>query len=452
MTHADASRTPALRRALTLWDLILYGIVLIMPIAAVPLFGLVQQLSRGHAVTALLVSMVAMVLTAVSYGRMAARYPAAGSAYTFVRHGLNAHFGFLAGWVMLLDYLLVPVVCILYAALTLARLMPAVPTWLWCALIVTLITAVNLLGIRSTATANLAMMLAAIAVILPFLALACWWLWSRQGLPGLLSTRPFYAPDTFSWKSLGAATALAALTYGGFDGVSTMAEEVENPRRNVLIATVAVCLFTGVFSGLQLYLAQRVHPAFTDFANPETAFMDVARTVGGPWLFAAMAAILILTNLGSGLTAQAGVARLLYGMGRDGVLPRGFFAHLNARAAVPAYNLLLVGALALGGCLLLNYERAAELINFGAFLAFMAVNASVIRLCYFASPRAQRRLVRDLVLPLAGLLFCLLIWWNLASSARIAGAAWLAAGLLYDGIRTRGFRHAPAALDEGFSA
>lgn len=452
MNNEIAPQTQALRRTLTLWDLILYGIVLIMPIAAVPLFGLVQQMSDGHAVSALLLSMVAMVLTAISYGRMAARYPAAGSAYTFVRHGLNAHIGFLAGWAMLLDYMLVPVVCILYAALTLSRLIPSVPIWIWCAAIVLLITGINLLGIRSTARANLAMMLAAMAVILPFLVLAVWWLWSHQGWPGLFSTRPFYAPETFHWKSLGAATALAALTYGGFDGVSTMAEEVENPRRNVLLATVIVCLFTGVFGGLQIYLAQRVHPGYKNFANVETAFMDVANTVGGTWLFGAMAGILIITNLGSGLTAQAGVARLLYGMGRDGVLPRRFFGHLSQSAAVPAYNLLLVGVLAFAGCLVLNYERAAELINFGAFLAFMGVNAGVLRLCYFRADRASRSVLRDLLPPLAGLLFCLLIWWNLSSTAKIAGAIWFAIGLTYDAILTRGFRRSPATSDSSFAA
>jgi putrescine importer len=452
VNHEVAVQTQSLRRTLTLWDLILYGIVLIMPIAAVPLFGLVQQMSDGHAVSALLLSMVAMVLTAVSYGRMAARYPAAGSAYTFVRHGLNAHFGFMAGWAMLLDYMLVPVVCILYAALTLSRLLPGVPIWIWCAVIVLLITGINLLGIRSTARANLAMMLAAMAVILPFLILAVWWLWRHQGWPGLLSTRPFYVHESFHWKSLGAATALAALTYGGFDGVSTMAEEVKNPRRNVLLATVIVCLFTGIFGGLQIYLAQRVHPGYNDFANVETAFMDVARTVGGAWLFGAMAVILIITNLGSGLTAQAGVARLLYGMGRDGVLPRRFFGHLSQNAAVPAYNLLLVGVLAFTGCMILNYERAAELINFGAFLAFMGVNASVLRLCYLQADRSTRSIFRDLLPPLAGLLFCLLIWWNLSPTAKVAGAIWFAIGLTYDALLTRGFRRSPTAIDSSFTA
>ncbi len=440
-----------LRRALSLWDLILYGIILIMPIAAVPLFGLVQQISSGHAVTAILLSMVAMVLTATSYGRMAARFPAAGSAYTFVRQGFNGYLGFLAGWAMLLDYMLVPVVCVLYAALTIERVLPGVPYWIWCLAIILLITIVNLIGVRSTANANLAMMLATLFVIVPFMILAVRWLFLRQGWGGLFSIQPFYNPQSFHWPSLAAGTALAALTYGGFDGVSTLSEEVENPQRNILLATVFVCVFTGIFGGLQIYLAQRVHPAFNDFANVETAYMDVTRVVGGGWLFGAMAAILIVTNLGSALTAQAGISRLLYGMGRDGVLPRRLFGYVHPRTSVPAFNLALVGILAFLGCLVLNYEKAAELINFGAFLAFIGVNASVVSIFYFRGPRDRRNLLTDLLLPVSGLLFCLVIWWNLSNMAKIVGSLWFAGGLIYLAILTRGFRSLPAKLDTGFN-
>jgi amino acid transporter len=436
-----------LRRVLTLWDLVLYGIVLISPIAAVPLFGIVQQLSGGVAVSTLLVAMVAMILTAFSYGRMAALHPLAGSAYSYVGRGLNPHLGFLAGWAMLLDYLLVPVICTVYTAITLERVVPGVPYWIWCALIAVLITGINLWGIRATATANMVMMIAALAVILPFIGLAIRWLLLREGWHGLFSTQPFYNPQTFHWNSLAAGTALAALTYGGFDGVSTLSEEVENPRRNILLATVFVCIFTGVFGGLQIYLAQRVHPAFNDFASAETAFLDINRVVGGPLLFHGMAVILIVTNLGSGLTAQAGISRLLFGMGRDGILPRPFFAYVSPKRAVPAYNILLIGGFAFAGCLLLNYERAAELINFGAFLAFMGVNASVVRSYYFRRPRSERRILTDFVLPALGFLFCFVIWLNLSRQAKIVGALWFAAGILYDAIVSKGFRNSPAPLE-----
>lgn len=444
-----ANERPAgrLRRVLTLWDLVLYGIVLISPIAAVPLFGVVQQLSGGLAVSTLLVAMVAMILTAFSYGRMAALHPLAGSAYSYVARGLNPHLGFLAGWAMLLDYLLVPVICTVYTAITIQRVVPGFPYWIWCALIAALITGINLWGIRATATANLLMMIAALAVILPFIGLAIRWLLIREGWHGLLSTQPFYDPRTFQWKNLAAGTALAALTYGGFDGVSTLSEEVENPRRNILLATVFVCIFTGIFGGLQIYLAQRVHPAFNDFASAETAFLDINRVVGGPLLFHGMAVILIVTNLGSGLTAQAGISRLLYGMGRDGILPRPFFAYVSPRRAVPTYNILLIGGFAFAGCLLLNYERAAELINFGAFLAFMGVNASVVRSYYFGRSSHERRIFTDFFLPALGFLFCFVIWLNLSRQAKIVGALWFAAGILYDAIVSKGFRNSPAPLE-----
>jgi putrescine importer len=444
VSSLQPAASPAkLDRVLTLRDLILYGIVLIMPIAPIPLFGVVQKLSYGHAVTTILLAMVAMMLTAFSYGRMAALYPSAGSAYAYVGRGLNQHLGFLAGWAMLLDYLLVPLICTVYGALTIQRLVPQVPYVIWAALFAAVITVINLRGIRATAAANLVMMIVMMAVVLAFFVLATRWLFHAQGWPGLLSTQPFYDPHTFHWKSIATATSVAALTYGGFDGVSTLSEDVKNPRRNILIATVFVCFFTGIFGGLQIYLAQRVVPDFHSLQNVETAFMDVTRIVGGRFLFGAMAAILIVANLGAGLSAQAGISRLLFSMGRDKVLPSRIFAHLDRKHHTPVYSILLVGILAFAGAILLNYERAAELINFGAFLAFMGVNAAVVRQFYFLRSRAERRLLTDALLPALGFLFCLIIWLNLPATAKLLGAAWFAVGIVYDGIKTRGFRSAP---------
>lgn len=439
-----------LDRVLTLRDLILYGIVLIMPIAPIPLFGVVQKLSHGHAVTTIVIAMVAMMLTAFSYGRMAGLYPSAGSAYTYVGRGLNLHMGFLAGWAMLLDYLLVPLICTVYGALTIQRIVPQVPYSAWAALFAAVITVINLRGIRATATANLIMMVVMLAVVLVFFVLATHWLFHAQGWSGILSSRPFYSPASFNWKYIATGTSVAALTYGGFDGVSTLSEDVENPRRNILIATVFVCLFTGVFGGLEIYLAQRVMPDYQGMQNVETAFMDVTRIVGGRVLFGAMAAILIVANLGAGLSAQAGISRLLFSMGRDGALPSSIFAHLDRKHHTPVYSILLVGVFAFAGSILLNYERAAELINFGAFLAFMGVNAAVVRQFYFKRSQAERKLFADFIIPAAGFLFCFIIWLNLPATAKLLGAAWFAAGVLYDAIKTRGFRTAPviAGFDE----
>jgi putrescine importer len=429
-----------LRRTLTFRDLVLYGIVLIMPIAPVPLFGLAEKLSGGHAVITILIAMVAMMLTALSYGRMASLYPSAGSAYTYVGRALNPHLGFLAGWAMLLDYALVPLICTVYGALTLQRIVPQVPYIAWCSLFAAAMTLINLRGLRATVTANFIMMAVMTTVITVFMVLAVRSLLGHQGWSGVLSTQPFYNPSTFKWSAIGAGTSLSALTYGGFDGITTLAEDVENPRRTIPSATVFVCLFTGIFGGLQIYLAQRVWPDFKLFSNLETAFMDVTRVVGGAALFNAMAAILIVANLGAGLAAQVGVSRLLFGMGRDKVLPVRVFAHLDSKRNTPFYNILLVGVFAFTGAVVLNYERAAELINFGAFLAFMGVNAAVIR-------QFQRHVLLDFVLPALGLLFCLAIWLYLPMHAKIIGSLWFTIGVIWEAIQTRGFRTAPAMID-----
>ena len=435
-----------LKRVLSLTDLIVYGIVLIMPIAPIPLFGLVQQLSNGHAVTTILVAMVAMMLTAYSYGRMAREYPAAGSAYTYVSKGVHPIVGFLVGWAMLLDYLLVPLICTIYGALSVHRLFPVVPYAFWCALIVIAMTTVNLIGIRATANTNFLMMIAAFLVVLPYFGLAIHWLLQHQGWPGLLSTEPFYNPSTFHWKALAVGTSLAALTYGGFDGVSTLSEEVKNPRRNIMLATVFVCFFTGVFGGLQIYLAQRVLPGFHYADNVETAFMDVARVVGGTWLFNALGALLIVANVGCALTAQAALSRLLFGMGRDAVLPRRFFGHLSKKHNVPSFNILLIGLFAFFASLFFDYERAAELINFGAFLAFMGVNAAVIKTSYSARANRAPRFFWDALLPALGFIFCFVIWLNLSHWAKVTGGVWFCFGFIYNCIKTRGFRTVPAEL------
>jgi putrescine importer len=418
-----------------------------MPIAPVPLFGVAQKLSGGQAVSTILLAMIAMVLTAFSYGRMAALYPSAGSAYTYVTRGLNPHLGFLAGWAMFLDYLLVPLICTVYGALTIHRLVPEIPYAIWAALLAAIVTAVNLRGIRATATANLVLMIVMCVVTLGFMALALRWLFGNQGWHGVISTSPFYNPSSFNWRTLATGTSLAALTYGGFDGVTTLSEEVENPRRNVLLATVLVCVFTGIFGGAQIYLAQRVWPDYTTFRDLDTAFLDVSRVVGGALLFHAMAAILILANFGSALAAQAGVARLLFGMGRDGVIPRRWFAYLSPRRNTPAYNVIGVGLFAFAGALFLDYERAAELINFGAFLAFMGVNAAVVKQFGLSRIQGQRRVVADILVPGCGFVFCLIIWVSLPTPARIIGSVWFGAGLLYDAVRTKGFRSTPSAID-----
>jgi putrescine importer len=453
----SAVSTPAAaptKRLISLWDLIFFGIVLIQPIAPVPLYGVAQQLSDGHFVLIILISMFAMMITAGSYGRMAALFPSAGSAYTYVGKGLNPHLGFLAGWAMFLDYLLLPLINTVWISAALHNVyLPKVPFAVSAAVVAAIFTVLNLLGIRSSARANKILLFFMFIVIGFFIVLAVRFLLASQGWGGVFSTLPFYDPATFSSHRVLMATSFAALTYIGFDGVTTLTEDVENPKRSVLVAILVVCLFTGLFGGLEVYLGQRVWPNWHTFTSLETAFMDICGRVGGPVLFNAMGAVLIVAAFGSGLGGALGAAKLLFGMGRDNVLPRKFFGYVTPGTSTPTYNLVLIGLLSFAGAELLNYvgsayQHAGELLNFGAFLSFMGVNlATFWQFGVVARPGYKRRILVDLVLPLIGFAFCALIWWNLNPLAMTAGGIWFALGLLYVGIKTRGFRTAPAIID-----
>ena len=335
---------------------------------------------------------------------------------------------------------------VIYCAATMYRLVPEVRYGIWAVFFAGLTTWLNLRGIRAGDRANRGLMALMIAALAVFVVLGVRYLVHLSGWSALASTAPFYNPATFDFGKVRTATSFAALTYIGFDAVTTLAEEVRDPRRTVPLATVTVCLFTGIVGGGLVYLAHLVWPDYTSFPHIDTAFMDVTRRVGGAGLFEAMGVVIILAQFGSALTGQAGAARLLFGMGRESVLPRAFFGHLSARRREPSYNVILVGALALAGAMVFDFEQAAEVLNFGAFLAFMGVNAAVIRSFQFDRTR-RRNLLTDLLLPATGIVFCFAIWISLPGPAKRIGWIWLAAGLAYHAISTRGFRHLPPAIE-----
>jgi putrescine importer len=454
MSEVSGDSGVKLRRVLSLSDLVIYGIILIQPVAPMALFGFANRDSGGHAVTAILCAMIAIIFTAISYGRMANHYPAAGSAYTYVGRGLNPHLGFLAGFTMFLDYLIVPVICTLYCGIAANHLLPAVPTRAWFILFACGFTWLNLRGIKATARVNMGLMIGMSVVVFWYMGAAVWHIYHGTGFNGLFTTEPFYHSSTFDWAVIFRGTALAALTYIGFDGLTTLSEEVDNPRRNILLATVMTCLITGVWSSMQIYLAQAAVPwhewegFLRDMAvkfGPENAIdkamIGVGNLVGGRALEETIAMTLLVACIGSGVTGMTGSSRILYGMGRDRVLPGRFFAHLSKNTRVPSKNLLLIGGLSLIGANLLTYDQCAHLINFGAFLAFMLVNAASIREYFF---RAEKKSIgsffKNFLPPAVGLIACFIIWINLPPQTFMIGCSWLSVGAIYLVVRTRGFR------------
>jgi putrescine importer len=442
------AEVPRLRRVLTLWDLIFYGIVAVTPSAPATVYGLAEIKSGGYVVVTILASMVAMVLTAISYGRMAALYPSAGSAYAYVSRGIHPYLGFVAGWAMLLDYMLIPLFCTLYGTLNLQRALPMLPFPIGALLFAGGITLLNLRGIRSTALANQVLLVLMGIVLLSFVVLAIRYIAMRHGVWGVFSIQPFYRPGTFHVRAIASATSFAALTYLGFDAVTTMAEDVKNPRRNVLLAAVSVCLFTGIFGGLLVYLGHLVWPDYTTFTNIDTAFVDVTGRVGGVALLKATALVVFVANIGAMLTSQVGAARLLFGMGRENVIPAHYFARLHPIRNTPDINIILLGIVAFVGAQVMSYELTAELLNFGAFLGFMGVNLAVIwKFWVHRADEGGRKFFLDLVMPALGFLFCTAIWVGLNNPAKIAGSVWLVFGFFILARHTGWFRHSIVMSD-----
>ena len=444
---ATPAAAPHLRRVLGLGDLIFVGIVIIQPIAAVTLYGIAERLSGGHTADTLLIGMVPFLLTAVSYGRLAALYPAAGSAYTYAAQTINPPAGFVAGWAMLLGYLCMPLINVIYSAVTLQREFPALPYMAAAFAVALLITALNLGGIRWTARSNELMLFGMLAVVAVFAVLAVRYLFHAQGWAGVISTHPFYNPRTFNLPAMATATSFAALTYIGFDSVTTLAEDVHNPRRNVLLAVVSVVVITALLSGGQVYLAHQVWPDYTTYPNAETAFMDVYRRVGGTLMFHAMGVVLIVACFASALGGQVAAARILYGMGRDGVLPR-VLARLTSRKHTPAVAIIVIGVLAFVPSGIVNFEKTAEILNSGALAAYMAVNLAAFWQFYVRGGEA-RRLLTDAVAPLGGLVSCLAIWLSLPHLALSIGALWLVGGVVLAVVKVRSM--SAESLAGGFS-
>jgi len=433
---AKTSSGPSLRRTLTLWDLILYGVIVIQPVAPMSVFGVLSDRGRGHVVTAILIAMVAMLFTGISYGRMARAYPSAGSAFTYVAQEIHPGLGYVTGWSMVMDYMLNPLICTIWCAQQAHAFAPGVPAWGWKIFFAVVFTLLNIRGVKTSARINTVMAIAMGAVVaVIFVAAARYIFGHPHDEPGFF-LRPFYDPQTFSYSALFGCTSIAVLTYIGFDGISTLSEEAENPRRNILLATVLTCIVIGLLSAVEVYVAQLIWPASQKFPDVDTAYVY---TVGRAWapLFPIVGWTLLLANFGSGMGAQLGAARLLFGMGRSNALPKSFFGAVDPKSRVPRNNVLFVGVIVLVGAFFLSYGLGAEMLNFGALIAFMGVNAAAF-LRYFV--RADEKKVWNLIPPVIGFIICLALWVSLSRTAMIVGSIWMIAGIAFGVWKTKGFR------------
>jgi amino acid transporter len=432
-----------LRRVLGVPSLVLFGLVYMVPLTLFTTYGIVTQMTGGRLPVAYLITLVAMVFTARSYGHMARAFPFAGSAYTYTQRSFGPGIGFLTGWSLMLDYLFIPMINYLVIGLFLNAAFPALPAWTFVLATIILVTVLNIIGIVSVARASIVIIAVQAIFIVVFVALAI----VSIGGTDLDLLAPFtgngQAPG---FGALAAGAAVLCLSFLGFDSVSTLAEEARDPKRDLPRAIMIVTLAAGViFVGLS-YIAHLVLPSHA-FSSVDAAALDVVGVAGGQFLVAFFTAAYVAGAAGSALTSQASVSRILYAMGRDGVLPTRLFGRISKRFGTPVIAIIVVSIVSLLA-LVIDLGLLAEMISFGALVAFSAVNLSVIK-HYFMGEHLRQggHLWNYLIMPSLGVVLTLWLWTSLSPRALIVGLIWLAVGFVYLLILTGGFRRPTPMLD-----
>ncbi len=420
-----------LKRTLTTKDLIVYGLIFMVPIAPFGIYGTVASISGGMVALAYLIGMVGMIFTAFSYWRMSEVFPISGSVYGYATHGIGKGVGFVSGWAILLDYILVPALLYVVAASALNSIIPGVPSWIWIVAFVLFNTIINVLGIEFTSRLNWVMLIFELIVFLIFCIAAIMTISSGKAGDGF-TLLPFYNPDTFSMTLIMSAVSVAVLSFLGFDAISTLAEESKGGSNSIGKASVWSLVIVGVLFIIQTYLASCVMPwqGLDTFSDIDNAFYEVAGVAGGP---AVMWICAIATGLAWGiadcLVAQAAISRILFSMARDGFLPKPL-AKVHKKYKTPYVSTVFIAIISL--IITLGFAAAiidlAELINFGALSAFLVLHVTVIY--YFIFKKKSKHYFKHLVLPLIGLAIIGFVWFSLSAAAMKLGIIWVAIGIV----------------------
>jgi amino acid transporter len=428
-TLEDFGYKEQLSRALTTRDLVVYGMIFMVPIAPYSLFGFVWNDAKGMVPLAYLVGLIGMFFTAMSYAEMSRAFPLAGSVYTYAQRGLHEVAGFFSGWLILLDYILVPALLYLFSAVALRPLLPGVPEWLWLCGFIAFNAFVNLLGIQFTARVNRYMLMMELAVLAAFVALGVSALYAGAGA-GALTMQPLYDPRVFSLSTVVGATSIAVLSFLGFDGISTLAEESRGGETSVGKAVLLSLALVGALFMLQTWIAADLARGMK-FLSPETAFYEISERAGGVWLrLVTIIAVVIASAIANAIAAQAAVSRILFAMARDGKLP-AILARIHPRYKTPYVSTVSVAAVSLlvGLFFSARVDDLTRIVNFGALTSFLLLHLAVIN-HYFIRNESGNWL-RHVLVPLLGAAVIGFVLYEMDRSAKVMGACWIAAGIVY---------------------
>jgi amino acid transporter len=418
-----------LHRALTTKDLVIYGLIFMVPIAPYSVYGFVHHDAKGMVPLAYLVGLIGMFFTALSYAAMSRAFPLAGSVYTYAQRGLHEVAGFFSGWLILLDYILVPSLLYLFSAVALRPVFPAVSAWIWLLAFISFNAAVNFVGIQFTARVNRYMLVIELVVLALFVVLGLMALYGGAGA-GKLTLKPIYDPQVFSLATVAGATSIAVLSFLGFDGISTLSEESRGGKDAVGRATVLSLLLVGVLFMVQTWIATDLSEGM-HFSSPETAFYDITERAGGPWLrTVTIIAIVIASAIANAMAAQAAVSRILFAMARDGKLP-AVLAKIHPRFKTPHVSTMVVAVISLlVGLLFANrVDDLTLIVNFGALTGFVLLHLSVMN--HYLLRQRSGDWLRHFICPLLGLAIIVFVLYEMDRAAKILGLAWISLGVVY---------------------
>ncbi|MCY7493662.1 APC family permease [Bacillus safensis] len=430
-TKESLPSTQGLKRTLKLHDLVIFGLIFMAPVAAMSLFGIIANVSKGHSVLSYFVGFIAMLFTASSFGKMVEAFPVAGSTYTYAHRALHPKLGFIAGWGMLLDYFLIPILTYLISANFAHALVPNIPIWGWVIIFAVPVTIVNIVGIEVAAKVNFIFAFLMIAAVFAFVISATHYI--VTGDLKLLDLNAVYDPRTFSIGTVISGAAVVIVAYLGFDAITTLSEETSVKSNKIGRAIMITCVIQTILYISVTYLGMVILKDHTSISNPDTVFFNIAKIAAGSSIQTFITLMIIVSGVASALASQSASSRLLYGMGRDKIISEKFFGYLHPTFKTPIYNILLMAFIGISGGIILDMQIISNLVAFGGLFGFICVNLSVINHYYIKN---KQRNLSNLLVPLIGTFVCLYVLYGLTNISKLVGICWLITGILYLVIRS----------------
>jgi putrescine importer len=442
-TSSAPAKGVRLKRSLGTPGLLIFGLAYMLPLAVFTSYGYATAASNGHLAGAYVITTIAMLFTAYSYANLVREYPVAGSAYTYTQKVFGSHLGFMTGWALLLDYLLLPMLSYILIGQYMSGVVPAIPAPVWVIFAVVLVTVLNYVGINLVSGVNFVLVGAQILFLIVFVISSIAYVSGASHSIGLLD--PFFSSN-LTISQLASGASVLALAFLGFDAVSTLSEEAREPRKTIPAAIMLTTLAGGIIFTVAAWVSGLVFPDFAKLSADSPA-LDLMNRAGGTVLAGLFVAAFVAGSFAAAMTSQVSVSRILYSMGRDGMLPRRVFGVLHSRFKTPFIAIIIVGVLGLIA-LFIPFDWVLQMINFGALIAFSFVNLSVIKHFMFdLKRRGGVAVLKYIIAPALGFAMTVALWTSLPPLAFEIGGAWVVIGFLYLLWLTRGFTKKPPVMD-----